>query len=975
MADDYSADNTADLLGLQSLKSDTDLSGWDSKSGDGGLLDAFEKSTANAADTIRKQMRKLSFDGGLRPKLGAEDKVATTTKSNVPSLSEAKKEAAATTTHHQRQATAQAKMSPWQVKRKSSRGTRKQEKMYQGRTTSQPKNDNDNKIERKNNTNNNTTPQLERKNSAPQEFRSSKYDASPPWTVKPKVQVGGNNTNKSRKEMFDAASVWAQQQKEHAERHRETEMRYSSWEEGRSRRDKNQRQFQRRRSRSLGSASRKSLDDIGTPSLPLSGGGSGGIAERRRSLSLDASDTNLGQRPSLKKRPVLTRRLSNQNELSSRSLLAGSIQQDQGRRNSFTTIHAPLKDNEKDGKTPSDRGRSRKGERPGPRRRSRSLGSASSGELLHELFPVAKLHLSEHTRPRRRSLSWDSGSEHGGTTTDFKAIREDLEKRRASSSKTELEEKEDLAKKKPRKHDADERKRQSMPIVRQTKKVDDSRKRHSMPANKARKGKSEEDSRKIEAFSDALKSGEASGRRTSRRAKASERVARLQSSLTNSMRKKRKSSSARTASGATAAAATVASGETSEEADQLLERHASIGSSNGRRSGFHISVFMMAVMCFCYLISLVGMCALGFFLHMEFFAYKDTDTTMKSNVDANQGMGTSSGTGPMLRPSLRPSGPTSGVNAQPIPTDGGLSTKLTPVTAAPSISPTERPSINPSSIPTPISSDIPSFTPTSSSSPSAIPSMSSMPSESPSLEPTLVPSTSPSASPTTLDECPETLTKSMPFISDTSLTLYYETVIYPSHPTGGLFCASLEYVGTAGWIGIAFSTAGRNPQFGRREAIIGIPGVDSSDAVSSANTTSQALNPSGSQSNFVDGGPYFVNPGKYVIPAGGLEGYYGPSLDLLMPGFQQTLVNASVTTSLNESNQTITRLSFAKYLREWGEITIDPLSGPTLILYAVAPVDENGTYTNDNPEWRYINLILETWSKRKRQHSDNTHTQ
>jgi hypothetical protein len=214
----------------------------------------------------------------------------------------------------------------------------------------------------------------------------------------------------------------------------------------------------------------------------------------------------------------------------------------------------------------------------------------------------------------------------------------------------------------------------------------------------------------------------------------------------------------------------------------------------------------------------------------------------------------------------------------------------------------------------------------------------------------------------------------MPFISDTSLTLYYETVIYPSHPTGGLFCASLEYVGTAGWIGIAFSTAGRNPQFGRREAIIGMPGVDSSEAVSLANTTSQALNPSGSQSNFVDG-PYFVNPGKYVIPAGGLEGgYYGPSLELLMPGFQQTLVNASVTTSLNESNQTITRLSFAKYLREWGEITIDPLSGPTLILYAVAPVDENGTYVNDNPEWRYINLILQTWSKRKRQHSDNTHT-
>jgi hypothetical protein len=242
--------------------------------------------------------------------------------------------------------------------------------MYQGRTISQPKNNNDNDqlkiIERKNSTNNNTTPQLQRKNSAPQEFRSSKYDASPPWTVKPKVQVSG----KSRQEMFDAASVCAQQQKEHAEQHRKMERRYSksnieatsssspplgikeetgkgtrskfiqhqqraeqhrpkrlsqsnmeasAWGEGRSRRERNQRQFQRRRSRSLGSASTESLDDIGTPSLPFSGGGGGGeIAERRRSLSLDASDTHFGQRPSLKKRPVLTRRLSNQNELSSR---------------------------------------------------------------------------------------------------------------------------------------------------------------------------------------------------------------------------------------------------------------------------------------------------------------------------------------------------------------------------------------------------------------------------------------------------------------------------------------------------------------------------------------------------------------------------------------------------------------------------------------------------------------------------------
>jgi hypothetical protein len=217
----------------------------------------------------------------------------------------------------------------------------------------------------------------------------------------------------------------------------------------------------------------------------------------------------------------------------------------------------------------------------------------------------------------------------------------------------------------------------------------------------------------------------------------------------------------------------------------------------------------------------------------------------------------------------------------------------------------------------------------------------------------------------------------MPFISDTSLTLYYETVIYQDHPTGGLLCASLEYSGAAGWIGIAFSTAGRNPQFGRREAIIGMPGVDTSIAVSTENVTSSALNPSGSQNNFVEGGPYFVNPGKYEIPAGGLDGYYGPSLGFLMSGSQQTLVNASVTTS-DDLNQTVTRLSFAKYLREPGEIEINPMSGPTLILYAVAPIDtSSGLYINENPQWKYINMILgggrsNTRSSlmRKRQHND-----
>ena len=205
----------------------------------------------------------------------------------------------------------------------------------------------------------------------------------------------------------------------------------------------------------------------------------------------------------------------------------------------------------------------------------------------------------------------------------------------------------------------------------------------------------------------------------------------------------------------------------------------------------------------------------------------------------------------------------------------------------------------------------------------------------------------------------QTLSRSMPFISDTALTLYYETVIYRDHPTGGLLCASLEYSGSAGWIGIAFSTAGRNPQFGRREAIIGMPGLESAVAISTENVTTSALNPSGSQNNFFQGGPSFANPvNKYEIPAGGIDGYYGPSLNLLMSDSQQTLLNASVTTS-DDSNQTVTRLSFVKYLREPGEIEMKPLGGPTLILYAVAPIDSSsGLYINENPQWKYINMIL-----------------
>jgi hypothetical protein len=660
-----------------------------------------------------------------------------------------------------------------------------------------------------------------------------------------------------------------------------------------------------------------------------------------RKNALDALDALGLMRP----QQGLERRNTNQ-ELHSRSILAGSLQ-DQDfawpRRKSIATINVPLKEEarvpsmtDKEWK-PSERGRRKECQPNFVRRRSRSLGSASSGDILHDLIPVAHLPLIDKPKERRRSLSWDSGCDV--TNDRFGDIEKSLEHQRASG-KAEVE---------------------RMPAVRNTKKIEDVRQRYSIPkTTKSAKTdfSSKSKSHKIEALSEALKAVESSGRRpSSRRAKASERYSRLQSSVNKSFRRKTKSSSA-----PVAAAATVASGEAVEEVG--LEK---------KRSGFYISLFMMSVMCFCYLISLITVCILGFWLHMEFFAYKETGTTVNANVDVSKGTSPGdSGAGLMIRPSLRPSLPTSSINLQPIPSDGGLVTK-----GQVSVSPTAKFSGYPSSIPSTIISGSPSYIPTSSPYPTSHPSTppSNLASESPSMEPTTLRSESPSLSPTVLGQCPEKLSRSMPFISDTSLTLYYETLIYRDHPTGGLLCASLEYSGVAGWIGIAFSTAGRNPQFGRREAIIGIPGVESSVAVSSGNATSQALDPSGDQINAVAEGPIFYNPAKYEIPAGGLEGYYGPSLELLMKDHQQTLVNASVTTSY-ESNQTITRLSFAKFLREPGEIEIAPLSGPTLILYAVATLDVNGTYVTDYPEWQYINIILgassdtSTSIKRKRQHNN-----
>lgn len=222
----------------------------------------------------------------------------------------------------------------------------------------------------------------------------------------------------------------------------------------------------------------------------------------------------------------------------------------------------------------------------------------------------------------------------------------------------------------------------------------------------------------------------------------------------------------------------------------------------------------------------------------------------------------------------------------------------------------------------------------------------------------------PSASPTTIPECPRQLVKSVVLDDskpDRTLTLRYEVVLYPGVDRGGLLCFSLDYAGTASWIGVAFSEATRNPQFGRKEAIVGIPGLRTSVAVSDGGASL------GQQVVTIAGGPRFFNPGKYDIPAGGMDGsgLNVPSIKLLMDVGKQTLINgsvASVNSFLSPEDSTpgftSTRLDAVKYLQEPGEIEIDPF-GETLFLYAVASQEDgSGGDFEVNPGWKHTYLTL-----------------
>jgi hypothetical protein len=209
----------------------------------------------------------------------------------------------------------------------------------------------------------------------------------------------------------------------------------------------------------------------------------------------------------------------------------------------------------------------------------------------------------------------------------------------------------------------------------------------------------------------------------------------------------------------------------------------------------------------------------------------------------------------------------------------------------------------------------------------------------------------PSSSPTSAPGCPEELLQSAILDEEGLVTLKYEVVV--PHPYGGgLLCASLEYSGGAtSWIGLALSEARRNPEFGRKEAIVGIPGIMSSVAVETSGSPSL-----GQQIAAVEE-VQFSNPGKYEIPAGGLGGggFSGPSLSMLSHIDKQTLVNGSVYTLdpndfsgiVTAQSTTIhTKMTFVKYLQEPGEIAIDP-HGSTLLVWAIASPSDANDY-----EWK-----------------------
>ena len=119
----------------------------------------------------------------------------------------------------------------------------------------------------------------------------------------------------------------------------------------------------------------------------------------------------------------------------------------------------------------------------------------------------------------------------------------------------------------------------------------------------------------------------------------------------------------------------------------------------------------------------------------------------------------------------------------------------------------------------------------------------------------------------------------------------------------------------------------------------------------------------GQQSVKRDVGTGFTNPGKYDIPVDGDSGgHHGPSLERLRRSSEQTLANGTVflgqgpvASGRDAVTGTITTMSFVKYLREPGEVNIDPYAS-TLLLYAVAPIPLDGTGAYDDHQWQYTHV-------------------
>ncbi len=278
------------------------------------------------------------------------------------------------------------------------------------------------------------------------------------------------------------------------------------------------------------------------------------------------------------------------------------------------------------------------------------------------------------------------------------------------------------------------------------------------------------------------------------------------------------------------------------------------------KKGVRISHFTICALGFWYVVSLLVVFALGFWLHMKFFSDEVNNNGGSSNNSSsnnNNGM-------------ISDQNPNFDNGNMAVPTQPGYfqGSKIIPSdTPNPSVEPTITPlptTPNPSSYPSssPTSSFptlVPSYHPTMSPTITAYPTSTS--SSSPSI------SAQPSSSPTAIPVCPDKLLKSITLGADNKLTMHYEVVEFPGDPlgVGGMLCTSIEYDGNAGWIGLALSGASRDPTFGRKEAIIGIPGVSTSVAVTSSGTTASVGQQVGS--NF-SGGPVLINPGKYEIPAG-----------------------------------------------------------------------------------------------------------